>query len=60
MKFANIKYIYVKEMTESLRDRRTLVSMIVIPVLLMPVLLIGIGFMTAKLMRQMQAEKAKV
>jgi sodium transport system permease protein len=60
MKLANIKTIYLKEMTESLRDRRTLISMIVVPVLLMPVLMIGIGTLTVKLMKQVEAEKAKV
>jgi sodium transport system permease protein len=60
MKLRNIKTIYLKEMTESLRDRRTLISMIVVPVLLMPVLMIGMGSLTVKLMKQVEAEKAKV
>lgn len=60
MKLSNVKTIYLKEMKESLRDRRTLISMIVIPVLLMPVLIMGMGTLTVKLMRQVQAEKAKV
>lgn len=60
MSFANVKTIYLKEMKESLRDRRTLISMIVVPVLLMPVLIIGIGGLSVKLIKQVQAEKAKV
>lgn len=60
MKLSNIKTIYLKEMTESLRDRRTLISMLVVPVLLMPVLMIGMGSLTVKLMKQVEAEKAKV
>ncbi|MFN7133588.1 MAG: ABC transporter permease subunit, partial [Myxococcales bacterium] len=35
-----------KELTDSLRDRRTLVMMLVIPVLLYPTLLLLIGFLT--------------
>jgi sodium transport system permease protein len=60
MKLSNIKTIYLKEMTECLRDRRTLISMIVVPVLLIPVLMIGMGSLTVKLMKQVEAEKAKV
>jgi len=60
MKLANIKTIYFKETKDTLRDRRTLVSMIVIPVLMFPLLFIGIGGIAAKLVRNVQAERVKV
>jgi sodium transport system permease protein len=40
----NIFIVYRKELTEALRDRRTLVSSIVIPLLAFPVLAFGLGY----------------
>jgi len=42
----NILIVYLKELRDSLRDRRTLISMIVIPTLVMPVLVLGIGLVS--------------
>jgi sodium transport system permease protein len=39
----NIAVVYRKEMIDSLRDRRTVISMIVVPILLIPLLAIGFG-----------------
>ncbi len=41
MKLRNIWIVYRKELRDSLRDRRTLVAMIVVPILIMPLLTIG-------------------
>jgi len=43
MNWCNIVTIYLKELRDSLRDRRTVISMIVIPTLVMPVLVFGVG-----------------
>ena len=43
MNWNNIFTIYLKELRDSLRDRRTLMSMIIIPALVMPLLTFGIG-----------------
>ncbi len=43
MSLRNIGIVYRKELVDSLRDRRTVLSMIVVPILLMPLLTIGIG-----------------
>ena len=40
MSWRNIGTVYRKELRDSLRDRRTVISMIVVPVLLMPLLTI--------------------
>ena len=40
MSWRNIGVVYRKELTDSLRDRRTVISMIVVPILLMPLLTI--------------------
>jgi sodium transport system permease protein len=49
MKWRNIAVVYRKELTDSLRDRRTLLSMIVIPTLLMPLFTLGVGALSAAL-----------
>jgi sodium transport system permease protein len=46
----NIGVVYRKELIDSLRDRRTVVSMIAVPILLMPLLTIGLGVLSATLM----------
>ena len=43
MSWRNIGIVYRKEMLESLRDRRTLISTILVPILLFPVLTVGVG-----------------
>src|ERR1700682_3252255 len=60
MSMRNIGTVYRKEMIDSLRDRRTLVSMVVIPVLLMPLMTIGIGAMSLRLLRRAQKETPRV
>jgi sodium transport system permease protein len=43
MSVRNIGIVYRKELIDSLRDRRTVISMTVVPLLLMPLLAIGLG-----------------
>jgi sodium transport system permease protein len=43
MNWNNIVTIYVKELRDSLRDRRTLISVILIPTLVMPLMTFGFG-----------------
>jgi sodium transport system permease protein len=52
----NIGIVYRKELIDSLRDRRTLISMIVVPLLLMPLLTIGLGVLSAKMVGQAREE----
>ena len=47
--WANVGYVYRKELTDSLRDRRTVLSMFLVPILLMPLLTIGAGVLAALL-----------
>jgi sodium transport system permease protein len=59
MNLCNIGVVYRKELLDSLRDRRTVVSMIVVPILLMPLVTIGLGVLSATLMgRAMQETPA--
>ncbi len=60
MSLRNIGIVYRKELIDSLRDRRTLVSMIAVPLLLMPLLTIGMGVLTASIVGQAMEEVPKV
>jgi sodium transport system permease protein len=52
--------VYRKEMVDSLRDRRTLMAMIVVPVLVIPALMFGMGALSVKFMTKAQQESAPV
>ena len=56
MKARQIAIVFGKEVTDMIRDRRTLISMVVVPVLLMPLLVLGMGFLTAVSVRKAQEE----
>jgi sodium transport system permease protein len=56
----NIGIVYRKELIDSLRDRRTLISMIVVPLLLMPLLTIGLGVLSARMVGEAKEEVPKV
>ena len=60
MTWRNICIVYRKELKDSLRDRRTLISMIVIPVLAMPLLMFGMGMMVFKTMKKASEEIPQV
>jgi sodium transport system permease protein len=60
MSLRNIGIVYRKEFTESLRDRRTVISMIVVPLLLMPLLTIGIGGVMVRQLGQAREEVPKI
>ncbi len=49
MSWRNVGVVYRKELTDSLRDRRTVISMIVVPIVLMPMFTIGLGVVSALL-----------
>jgi len=56
----NISLVYRKELRDLLRDRRTIISMIVVPVVVMPLLMTGLGLAAVKLGGKMQKEIPKV
>jgi sodium transport system permease protein len=51
-----IRIVYGKELRDSLRDRRTIISMIVVPVLAIPLLTFGLGTLMFKTMTQARQE----
>jgi len=60
MSLRNIGIVYLKELTEALRDRRTLISTIVVPLLMFPVLTVGFGAAMVSLMKKAEKETPKV
>jgi sodium transport system permease protein len=60
MSWRSIGTIYAKELRESLRDRRTLISMIVIPTFIMPALIIGVGKIASSVVTKARAEIPRI
>lgn len=60
MSLRNILVVYRKELTDSLRDRRTLISMVVVPIVIFPLISIGMGTFVAKMVMKAQEEVPKV
>ncbi len=56
----NILTVYLKELRDSLRDRRTLISMIVVPTLMIPGIMLIAGVISYKVVRKAQAETPTV
>jgi len=56
----SIVTIYLKELRDSLRDRRTVMSMIIIPTLVMPVLFFGVGSIATKVIANAESEVGSV
>ena len=56
MNWNQILTIYLKELKDSLRDRRTIISMIVVPTLLMPLLMFGSFYIMSKVVKKAQDE----
>ncbi|MBV9885279.1 MAG: hypothetical protein JO119_01910, partial [Acidobacteria bacterium] len=60
MSLRNIGIVYRKELTEALRDSRTLISSILIPLFLFPVLTVGIGYAFVEVADQASREPSKI
>jgi sodium transport system permease protein len=60
MSARNIGIVYRKELTEALRDRRTLITMFIVPLLLFPLLSVGFGAMISVLIGKAKQERPKV
>jgi sodium transport system permease protein len=56
MSLRSIRVVYLKELRDLLRDRRTIISMIVVPVLVIPLLMLGIGGISVKMVRKAAEE----
>jgi sodium transport system permease protein len=57
MKLSNILLVFKKEMMDTIRDRRTLFVMIILPILLYPLMIIGMSQLTAMQARKIRSQK---
>jgi len=60
MSMRNVGIVYRKELTEAIRDRRTVISAILVPLLLFPVLSVGFGSLAVALVGKAKEEVPKV
>jgi sodium transport system permease protein len=60
MSWRTIGTVYAKELRESLRDRRTLISMIVIPTFVMPAIIVGAGKLASNVATRARAEIPRI
>ena len=60
MSVQNIGIVYRKELTEWLRDRRTLISTVVVPLLLFPLIILGFSFLAVRLLGEAEKEIPKI
>ncbi|MCF7810751.1 ABC transporter permease [bacterium] len=60
MKFHSIMVVYLKELKDILRDRRTLLSMILFPIILMPLMTIGMTKFMVSRMEKIKAERSTI
>jgi sodium transport system permease protein len=56
MNWRAIRIVFGKELRDSLRDRRTIISMIVVPVLAIPLLMFGVGTLMVKTVTKARQE----
>lgn len=60
MNWRAIRIVYGKELRDSLRDRRTIISMIVVPVVVIPLMMFFVGQLMAKTMIKARQEIPRV
>ena len=60
MSLRNIGIVYRKEFTEAMRDRRTLISTILVPILIFPMLTLGMANVAAMLVEEARHSVAKI
>src|SRR6266852_4742052 len=60
MNFQNVGIVYRKELTEWLRDRPTLLSTVVVPLLAFPLLMVGMLSLTTVMIGKAQKETPKI
>ena len=60
MKLSSISVVYRKELTEWLRDRRTLISTVLVPLLAFPILMVGITALATVMIGNAEKEVPKI
>jgi sodium transport system permease protein len=60
MSLRNIVTVFSKELRDTLRDRRALFSMFLVPSVVMPLIILGFGLVTAKVIKKAESEIAPI
>ena len=60
MNWSQICTVYFKEIKDALRDKRTLITTLLLPTILIPGIIFGAGFVMSKVIRKAQAEQSSV
>jgi sodium transport system permease protein len=60
MNVHNVSTVYRKELRDQLRDRRTIISMVVVPILMFPLLTVGMGYLVAEMVGKAEQEIPRV
>ena len=60
MNLRNVAIVYRKELTEWLRDKRTLISTVLVPLLAFPILMVGMTSLMTVMIGKAEKETAKV
>jgi len=60
VRFSNVLIVYKKELTEALRDRRTLYGMFIFPMVVFPLLTVGFNRVQQRFQDKVKAETASV
>ena len=60
MDLRRVGIVYRKEILEALRDRRTIISTIVIPIIIFPVIFVAFGGLAGAMVKSAQSERAKI
>lgn len=60
MKLAKIKAIYKKEILDLLRDKKTLIMMVLVPLLLYPLIFVGAMLISSAVMNSMQSSEYQI
>ncbi len=60
MDLRKVRIIYLKEMLDTLRDRRTIISMILVPILLFPIMMFGMSSLVLFFVEKAEEKPARV
>jgi sodium transport system permease protein len=55
LRLSKVRIIFLKELLDTIRDKRTIISMIVVPITMMPVMMLGLGSLVVR--QALKAEK---
>ena len=60
MQLRSIRLIYFNEILDLLRDRRTIISMVIVPVAVMPLLFSGVNYFLSRTRKRAQEQRYRL